>query len=198
MKSPQNGPRILVLDNYDSFTFNLVQYLGEFGAQIQVLRNDEITAAQLKQRPPDGLLVSPGPGTPEKAGVSVAAIRALDAKCPILGVCLGHQALAYAFGGTVDRAAQILHGKTSEILHGGRGIFEGLSNPFPATRYHSLEVPRRDLPEILQVVAWTTDDEVMGIRKRGTESWGVQFHPESILSQGGKKLVQNWLALCAT
>ncbi len=197
MKTKSAGPRILVLDNYDSFTFNLVQYLGELGASIEVKRNDEITVAQLKRRPPDGLLVSPGPGTPDRAGISIAAIRALDGKRPILGVCLGHQALAEAFGGRVARAAQILHGKTSAILHGGRGIFEGLPNPFPATRYHSLEVPRAGLPESLQVVAWTADDEVMAIRRRETESWGVQFHPESILSRGGKRLLQNWLALCA-
>jgi anthranilate synthase component 2 len=197
MSKDRLGPSILVLDNYDSFTFNLVQYLGELGARIEVKRNDEITAAEMKRHPPDGLLVSPGPGTPQQAGVSVAAIRALDGRCPILGVCLGHQALAFAFGGSVVQAAHILHGKTSEILHAGRGIFAGLDNPFSATRYHSLAVPRAGLPEIFQVVAWTADDEVMGLHKRGTRSWGVQFHPESILSQGGKQLLRNWLSLCA-
>ena len=190
------SPRILVLDNYDSFTFNLVQYLGTLGAEVEVVRNDQISARELKRKRIDGLLISPGPGTPEDAGVSIAAIRALDGKLPILGVCLGHQCLAVSYGGRIARARQILHGKTSEILHGNRGIFEGLSNPFTATRYHSLELPREGLPEGLEVVAWTADDEIMGIRSRTTQSWGVQFHPESILTDGGMAMIENFLALC--
>jgi anthranilate synthase/aminodeoxychorismate synthase-like glutamine amidotransferase len=188
-------PRILVIDNYDSFTFNLVQYLGELGAQPQVVRNDEITANQLSRPRFDGLVISPGPGTPDDAGVSVDAIRAVEGRRPILGVCLGHQCLAVAHGGRVGASARILHGKTSSILHTGRGLFEGLENPFTATRYHSLEVPRQGLPASLEAQAWTTDDELMAIKSRGTESWGVQFHPESILTTAGKQLVENFVNL---
>jgi anthranilate synthase/aminodeoxychorismate synthase-like glutamine amidotransferase len=190
------APAILVLDNYDSFTFNLVQYLGELGADVTVVRNDEVTAAGLKAGKLDGLVISPGPGSPDEAGVSIAAIRALDGKVPILGVCLGHQCLAAAYGGEVARARQILHGKTSQIIHGGRGIFQGMENPFTATRYHSLEVTRAGLPDRFEVHAWTSDDELMAIRSRSAETWGVQFHPESILTQGGKRLIANFLNLC--
>ena len=190
-------PRIVVIDNYDSFTFNLVQYLGELGAEPTVFRNDEISVAALKRRRLDGLLVSPGPKTPEQAGISVGAIKALHGKKPILGVCLGHQSLATAFGGRVDRSAQILHGKTSAILHTGRGIFADLPNPFEATRYHSLEIPRDGVPPGFEVQAWTRDDEIMAIRSRDAATWGVQFHPESILTEGGMALLENFLRMCA-
>jgi anthranilate synthase component 2 len=189
-------PRILVIDNYDSFTFNLVQYLGELGARLRVVRNDETTAAALKRAKLDGLVVSPGPGTPDDAGVSVAAIRALDGKVPILGVCLGHQSLAVAYGGRIAPSRRILHGKTSQILHTGRGLFAGLENPFVATRYHSLEVPRAGLPAQLEAHAWTTEDELMAIKSRRTPTWGVQFHPESILTKEGMRLLGNFVDLC--
>jgi anthranilate synthase component 2 len=190
------SPRVLVIDNYDSFTFNLVQYLGELGAKLRVVRNDEATAAGLKRSRLDGLVVSPGPGTPDDAGVSVAAIRALDGKVPILGVCLGHQSLAVAYGGSVVPSRRILHGKTSDILHTGRGLFAGLRNPFVATRYHSLEVPRDGLPPELEAQAWTTEDELMAIKSRRTQTWGVQFHPESILTDEGMGLLRNFVAMC--
>lgn len=191
-----SAPRIVVIDNYDSFTFNLVQYLGELGCSPEVVRNDELTVAALRRRRMDGLLVSPGPGVPAGAGISVEAIRALDGKLPILGVCLGHQALAEAFGGEVVRAANILHGKTSEVLHCGRGLFDGVPNPFVATRYHSLLVPRRSLPDCFEAVAWTGDDELMALHKRDSQSWGVQFHPESILTDAGRQIVGNFVGLC--
>ena len=189
-------PTILVIDNYDSFTFNLVQYLGELGARTRVVRNDAISVDELRRARFDGLLISPGPGRPEDAGVSMAAIEAIDGNRPILGVCLGHQSIAAVRGGRVVRATNVLHGKTSEILHAQRGLFEGLPNPFTATRYHSLLVPREGLPEDLQVVAWTADDEIMAFRSRDTDTWGVQFHPESILTQAGHELLRNFLALC--
>jgi anthranilate synthase component 2 len=189
---------LVVIDNYDSFTFNLVQYLGEIGAHLKVVRNDEITAAALKRSRLDGLVISPGPGTPDDAGVSVAAIRALEGKVPILGVCLGHQSLAVAHGGSVGPSRRILHGKTSEIVHTGRGLFAGLRNPFTATRYHSLEVPREGLPDSLEAQAWTTDDELMAIKSRRTATWGVQFHPESILTDEGMGLLRNFVAMCQT
>jgi anthranilate synthase/aminodeoxychorismate synthase-like glutamine amidotransferase len=188
--------KIVVIDNYDSFTFNLVQILGTLGAEPRVFRNDEITATALRRMRFDGLLVSPGPGTPHDAGVSVAAIRAVDGVRPLLGVCLGHQCLAVAHGGTVVRSDRILHGKTSAIVHTGEGIFADLDNPFVATRYHSLQVPRDRLPSTLQAHAWTTADELMAIKNRRTESWGVQFHPESILTPQGERLVGNFLDLC--
>jgi anthranilate synthase/aminodeoxychorismate synthase-like glutamine amidotransferase len=190
------APAILVLDNYDSFTFNLVQYLGELGASVEVVRNDEITVTGLRSARIDGLVISPGPGSPADSGVSIGAIRALDGKIPILGVCLGHQCMAAAYGGEVTRARRILHGKTSQIIHGGRGIFHGMENPFTATRYHSLEITRAGLPDRFEVHAWTSDDELMAIKSRASETWGVQFHPESILTQGGKRLIANFLSLC--
>jgi len=190
------GPRITVIDNYDSFTYNLVQYLGELGAVPSVITHDEITVAQLCRRRADGLVVSPGPKTPKEAGISVEAMRTMAGRLPILGVCLGHQSLAVAFGGHVGPSRQILHGKTSAILHTNRGIFEGLPNPFAATRYHSLEVPRGGVPDGFEVHAWTQDDEIMAIKHGATESWGVQFHPESILTEAGKPLLANFLALC--
>ncbi len=188
--------RIVVLDNYDSFTFNLVQYLGELGAEVEVVRNDALSARSLARRPMDGLLVSPGPGRPEDAGISPEAIRLLDGKRPILGVCLGHQCLSIVHGGRVERAERILHGKTSAILHTGQELFAGLPNPFTATRYHSLIIPRRGLPESLRVIAWTADDEIMAVRSRTTPTWGVQFHPESILTEAGHALLGNFLAIC--
>ncbi len=196
MKSGAQNPLVLVLDNYDSFTFNLVQYLGELGARVEVRRNDEISVAGIRRLKPAGLLVSPGPGTPDDAGVSLDAISQLAGKMPILGVCLGHQALAQAFGGTIGQANHILHGKTSEVIHGAKGIFSGMKNPFIATRYHSLEVPRAGLPSDFEVVAWTADDEIMAIKHKQSESWGVQFHPESILTEDGIQILRNWLESC--
>ena len=192
-----SGPRILVIDNYDSFTFNLVQYLAELGARPKVVLNDEVDVAKIERMRIDGLLISPGPGRPEDAGVSMDAIRALDGRKPILGVCLGHQSIAQVYGGEVVRAKNILHGKTSDVLHAAHGLFEGIPNPFVATRYHSLIVPRVTLPETLQVLAWTQDDEIMALRSRATPTFGVQFHPESILTDAGHDLLRNFLRLCA-
>jgi len=187
---------ILVIDNYDSFTYNLVQYLGTLGASPEVVRNDAITVEALAKRPLEGLVISPGPGEPRDAGISEAAIRALSGRVPILGVCLGHQALGEVFGGRVVRAARLMHGKTSPILHRGRGIFAGLDNPFEATRYHSLIVERESLPEVLELAAWTPEGEIMALKHREHETWGVQFHPESILTRPGLKLIENFLTLC--
>ena len=189
-------PRILLIDNYDSFTFNLVQYFGELGADVAVVRNDASSVAGLRRRRFDALVVSPGPKTPHEAGISVGAIRAWHGKRPILGVCLGHQSLAVAFGGHIARSPRILHGKTSPILHGGRGIFTGLPNPFDATRYHSLIIPRDGLPQGFTVAAWTADDEIMAVHSQQHETWGVQFHPESILTESGMQLLSNFLQLC--
>jgi len=185
-----------VIDNYDSFTYNLVQYLGTLGAQLEVWRNDSITGAELKTKTLEGLVISPGPGEPRAAGVSEDAIRALAGTVPILGVCLGHQALGEVYGGRVVRAARLMHGKTSPILHRGRGLFAGLDNPFEATRYHSLIVERDSLPAALEVTAWTPEGEVMGLKHKETETWGVQFHPESVLTRQGMKLIENFLTLC--
>ena len=185
-----------VIDNYDSFTYNLVQYLGSLGAEIEVWRNDAIDPAGLAAKDLDGLVISPGPGEPRDAGVSEDAIRALSGKVPVLGVCLGHQALGEVYGGRVVRAERIMHGKTSPILHKGRGLFAGLDNPFEATRYHSLLVERSSLPDILEIMAWTPEGEIMGLRHKEHETWGVQFHPESILTKQGMKLVENFLTLC--
>jgi anthranilate synthase/aminodeoxychorismate synthase-like glutamine amidotransferase len=185
-----------VIDNYDSFTYNLVQYLGTLGAEIEVHRNDAITAKDLAARPLEGLVISPGPGVPSAAGVSEEAIRALAGTVPILGVCLGHQALGEVYGGKVVRAPRLMHGKTSPILHRGRGLFAGLDNPFEATRYHSLIVERDSLPEVLEVMAWTPEGELMGLKHRDHETWGVQFHPESVLTKPGLKLIENFLTLC--
>jgi anthranilate synthase component 2 len=187
---------IAVIDNYDSFTYNLVQYLGTLGADIEVHRNDAITAEALAQRPLEGLVISPGPGQPRDAGISEAAIRALAGQVPILGVCLGHQALGEVYGGRVVRAARLMHGKTSPILHHGRGLFAGIDNPFEATRYHSLIVERESLPADLEITAWTPEGEIMGLKHRGHETWGVQFHPESVLTAPGLALVENFLTLC--
>ena len=187
---------IAVIDNYDSFTYNLVQYLGTLGAQLDVRRNDAITVEALAALPLEGLVISPGPGEPRDAGISEAAILRLAGQVPILGVCLGHQALGEVYGGRVARAAKLMHGKTSPILHKGRGLFAGLDNPFEATRYHSLIVEREGLPDVLEVVAWTPDGEIMGLKHRDHDTWGVQFHPESILTKPGLKLIENFLTLC--
>jgi len=187
---------IAVIDNYDSFTYNLVQYLGALGAEVTVRRNDAVTVAELKAMAPAGLLISPGPGEPKDAGVSEDAIRALAGEVPILGVCLGHQAIGEVFGGRVVRAPRLMHGKTSPILHKGRGLFAGLDNPFEATRYHSLIVEKDGLPEVLEPVAWTPEGELMGIKHREHETWGVQFHPESVLTAQGMRLIENFLTLC--
>jgi anthranilate synthase/aminodeoxychorismate synthase-like glutamine amidotransferase len=185
-----------VVDNYDSFTYNLVQYLGSLGATLEVWRNDAITATELEKKDLEGLVISPGPGVPSEAGVTEDAIRALSGTLPILGVCLGHQALGEVFGGKVIRADRIMHGKTSPILHKGRGLFAGLDNPFEATRYHSLIVERSSLPDVLELMAWTPEGEIMGLRHKQHETWGVQFHPESILTKQGLKLIENFLTLC--
>jgi anthranilate synthase component II len=187
---------IAVIDNYDSFTYNLVQYLGTLGASIEVFRNDVITADELAARAPEGVVISPGPGEPKDAGISEAAIRRFAGHVPVLGVCLGHQALGEVYGGKVVRAGRIMHGKTSPILHRGRGVFAGLDNPFDATRYHSLIVQRETLPDVLEVVAWTPEGEIMGLKHRDHETWGVQFHPESVLTRPGLRLIENFLTLC--
>jgi anthranilate synthase/aminodeoxychorismate synthase-like glutamine amidotransferase len=186
---------ILVIDSYDSFTFNLVQYLGELGQHLTVVRNDAITTADIERLAPSAIVVSPGPGRPENAGIIVEAIRTFSGRVPILGVCLGHQAVGAAFGGQVVPAPAIMHGKTSEIIHDGRTIFAGLRNPFPATRYHSLVVAAQKLPDCLEISAHTADGSIMGLRHRAFAVEGVQFHPESILTEGGMKLLRNFLAL---
>jgi anthranilate synthase/aminodeoxychorismate synthase-like glutamine amidotransferase len=184
---------ILVIDNYDSFTYNLVQYLGELGADIQVVRNDQTTVEAIEKQAPERIVISPGPKTPSEAGICLDVITAFSGRIPILGVCLGHQAIGQAFGGQVIRAPQLMHGKTSEIQHDGRTIFEGLPNPFPATRYHSLIVARETLPACLEVSAYTSDGLIMGLRHREMKVEGVQFHPESILTKAGKQLLGNFL-----
>jgi anthranilate synthase component 2 len=190
--------RLLMIDNYDSFTYNLVQYLGELGAEVEVFRNDAASAEELLARAPAGVVISPGPGAPKDAGVSLAAVRAAAARgVPLLGVCLGHQAIGEAFGGRVVRARSIMHGKTSLISHDGRGLFQGLASPFEATRYHSLVVERASLPEVLEVTAQTADGEIMGLRHRAHPIEGVQFHPESILTAVGKPLLRRFLEGCA-
>jgi anthranilate synthase/aminodeoxychorismate synthase-like glutamine amidotransferase len=189
-------PPLVVLDNYDSFTWNLVQALGALGGDVVVYRNDALSVASLVKLRPSGLVISPGPGRPETAGISIDAIRRLHGRLPILGVCLGHQALAVAFGGRVVRASQVMHGKTSRIIHDGRGIFRGLENPFVATRYHSLVVEREGLPDVLEVTCATADAVIMGLKVKGAETWGVQFHPESILTRQGKELLRNFMDLC--
>jgi len=186
---------ILVLDNYDSFTYNLVQYLGELGATMRVARNNKITIAEIERLAPQGIVISPGPGTPDGAGISLALIRRFHQSTPILGVCLGHQAIGQAFGGTVTRAKKQMHGKTSAIQHDGRGVFEGLPQAFEATRYHSLVVLDEGFPADLEVSARAEDGEIMGLRHRHHPVEGVQFHPESILTGQGKALLRNFLEL---
>jgi anthranilate synthase/aminodeoxychorismate synthase-like glutamine amidotransferase len=187
-------PRLVLVDNYDSFTWNLVQYLGELGADVRVFRNDAIDVAGIRKLRPHGLVVSPGPCTPDEAGVSLTAIRELSGALPILGVCLGHQAIGQAFGGRVIRNDRIVHGKSSPVLHRGEGVYAGLPSPFDAGRYHSLVVERASLPRELRITSWTREGEIMGLRHRRLEIEGVQFHPESILTGQGKALLGNWVA----
>ena len=188
---------VFVLDNYDSFTYNLVQYLGELGAQVEVRRNDEVTVGEIEAMRPERIVVSPGPCTPQEAGISIELIRHFAGKVPLLGVCLGHQAIGAAFGGQVVRAKNLMHGKTSQVEHDGKTIFRGLSSPMTATRYHSLIVAEDGLPNDLEVSAWTTDKDgtrvIMGLRHKNFPVEGVQFHPESVLTDEGKKLVKNFL-----
>ena len=191
---------IVVIDNYDSFTYNLVQYLGELGtkmpvaAEIKVYRNDKITVEEIRQLKPAGVVISPGPGRPEDAGISQQLIEELGANLPILGVCLGHQSIGQVFGGKIISAPELMHGKTSEIYHNGEGVFRGLDNPFIATRYHSLVIDRDNLPEVLEITGWVEDGTIMGVRHRDYPLLeGVQFHPESILTNSGKILLQNFL-----
>ncbi len=187
---------ILMIDNYDSFTYNLVQYFGELKADMKVYRNDMLSIADIKKMNPAKIVISPGPGRPEDAGVSIAVIKEFGGKVPILGVCLGHQGIGYAFGGKIINAKKLMHGKTSLIEHDGKEIFKGLSHPFEATRYHSLVIDRKSLPKCLEVTAWTTDDkEIMGVRHKTLPIWGVQFHPESILTTQGKNILRNFLKL---
>ncbi len=184
---------ILMIDNYDSFTYNLVQDLGELGQKLSVYRNDKITVKQVKELKPSSIVISPGPGTPEHAGISLDLINNFSDDIPILGVCLGHQAIVQAYGGTIERAPEPVHGKTSQINHDGKTIFEEIENPFTATRYHSLIVKNDDLPEELEVSAWTDDDMIMGVRHKKFPVEGIQFHPESILTIEGKKILENFL-----
>ncbi len=186
---------ILLLDNYDSFTYNLAQYLGELGCNVEVHRNDKISVEEIVRRNPERIVISPGPCTPREAGISVELIERLAGKFPILGVCLGHQAIGAAFGGKIVRAPKLFHGKTSEIQHDGKGIFRKLTMPFTATRYHSLIVERKSLPRELTVTAETAEGTIMGMRHRRYKLEGVQFHPESVLTEGGKQLLQNFLSL---
>ena len=184
---------LLMIDNYDSFTYNLVQYLGELGAEVKVLRNDEVTLQGIEQLAPAHIVISPGPCTPNEAGVSVPLVRKFAGKVPILGVCLGHQSIGQALGGRIVHARQLMHGKTSTIYHDGRGVFRGLPDAFTATRYHSLAIERASLPGCLEVSAWSADGEIMGVRHRELAVEGVQFHPESILTEHGHQLLKNFL-----
>ncbi len=186
---------ILVVDNYDSFTYNLVQYIGESGERVEVYRNDELTASEIMAMVPEKIVISPGPGTPDDAGVSLSLIQAAKGRIPLLGVCLGHQSIGAALGGKVVRAANIMHGKTSLVYHDDRGIFRGVDNPFVATRYHSLIVERESLPEMLTIRAWTEDGVIMGMDSEELMLYGVQFHPESIMTAEGKKIIRNFLEL---
>jgi len=189
---------ILMIDNYDSFTYNVVQYLGELGADIKVVRNDEISVAQVAALAPEKIVVSPGPCTPNEAGISVATIEHFAGKIPLLGICLGHQSIGQAYGGKIVRARQVMHGKTSSIYHADKGVFRGLTNPYQATRYHSLVIDKDSLPDCLEVTAWTQTedgevDEIMGVRHKTLDVEGVQFHPESILTEHGHDLLRNFL-----
>ncbi|MBU0686766.1 MAG: aminodeoxychorismate/anthranilate synthase component II [Candidatus Margulisbacteria bacterium] len=187
---------LLVIDNYDSFTYNLVQYLGELGADLKVIRNDKIDIEGIKNLNPSQIIISPGPGTPKDAGISVDVVKNFSGKTPILGVCLGLQSIAFAFGGKIVHAKSLMHGKVSDIYHDGKGVFKGLSNPFTATRYHSLVAEEKSLPNCLEITARTKDDnEIMGIKHNEHPTYGVQFHPESILTDEGKKLLKNFLEL---
>lgn len=198
---------LLMIDNYDSFTYNLVQYLGELGEDVQVYRNDKITVEEIKEMRPDRIVISPGPCTPKEAGVSVDVIRHFMGKTPILGVCLGHQSIGYALGGDIIRAEKLMHGKTSPIFHDGKTVFKGIENPFDATRYHSLLIKKETLPSVLEISAWTKEGEIMGVRYKGSGQGsvvggqkeivleGIQFHPESILTKAGKDILRNFLEM---
>jgi para-aminobenzoate synthetase component II len=186
---------LLMIDNYDSFTYNLVQYLGELGEDIKVFRNNKITLREIEQMAPDRIVISPGPCTPKEAGISIETVRYFSGKVPILGVCLGHQSIGAAFGGDIVRAPKLMHGKTSSVRHDGKTIFEGLPNPFEATRYHSLLIKKETIPACLEITAWTDNDEIMGVRHKEFVIEGVQFHPESILTKVGKDLLKNFLKL---
>jgi para-aminobenzoate synthetase component 2 len=186
--------RLVVIDNYDSFTYNLVQYLETLGATCDVILNDACDVGGIASRMPQGIVISPGPCTPDEAGVSLGAVMRLSGTVPILGVCLGHQSIGQGFGGRVVRASRLMHGKTSPIEHDGKTIFRGLSNPFTATRYHSLLVEKESLPDVLEVTAWTAEGEIMGLRHKTLPVEGVQFHPESILTEAGMALLKNWLS----
>jgi anthranilate synthase component 2 len=194
-----SGNKVVMVDNYDSFTYNLVQYLAELGAGVEVVRNDQVTVEELKRMQPDRIVISPGPCTPLQAGISVETILEFSGKCPILGVCLGHQSIGHAFGGRIVRAKMIMHGKTSLIHHSDQGVFAGLPNPFEATRYHSLVIDQPSFPDCLEITAWTQTeggdlDEIMGVRHREFDLEGVQFHPESILTAHGHDLLRNFLS----
>ena len=189
---------LLMIDNYDSFTYNVVQYFAELGADVQIYRNDEITIEQIEKLNPDHLVISPGPCTPKEAGISVEAIRHFAGKLPILGICLGHQSIGQVFGGDIVRAGQVMHGKTSPVVHADQGVFEGLNNPLIATRYHSLVIDKATLPKCLEITAWTENqdgsmEEIMGVRHKELDIEGVQFHPESILTEQGHELLNNFL-----
>jgi anthranilate synthase/aminodeoxychorismate synthase-like glutamine amidotransferase len=184
---------IVMIDNYDSFTYNLVQYLRQLGADVEVFRNDALDLAQLKAMSPDGLVISPGPGRPDTAGISIPAILEFSGKIPLLGVCLGHQSIAQAFGGTIISAKRLMHGKTSDVTHDGKGVFKGIDGPFQAMRYHSLVASPDDLPDCLSVTATSEDGEIMGIRHCTHPTEGIQFHPESIMTRVGKRLLRNFL-----
>ena len=193
-----SGVRLVMVDNYDSFTYNLVQYFGELGAEVVVVRNDEVTVEDIEGLRPDKIVISPGPCTPKEAGISVETIHRYAGKYPILGVCLGHQSIGYAFGGNIIHAKQIMHGKVSQVYHNDVGVFKGLNNPFIATRYHSLVIEQTSLPDCLEVTAWTQDehgniDEIMGVRHKNLDIEGVQFHPESILTEHGHDMLRNFL-----
>ena len=188
---------LLMIDNYDSFTYNVVQYLGELGEEVRVFRNDKITTGEIEEMAPERIVISPGPCTPNEAGISIDTISRFAGKIPILGICLGHQAIGAAFGGEIVRAPNLMHGKTSLIHHDGKTIFEGLPNPFEATRYHSLVIRKESLPGCLEISAWTDDGIIMGVRHREFRVEGVQFHPESILTLAGKDLLRNFIKLTA-
>ena len=184
-----------MIDNYDSFTYNLVQYFGELKAELKVYRNDALTVEKIKKIGPARIVISPGPGRPEDAGISVEIIKKLSSKIPILGVCLGHQAIGYAFGGKIVSAKKLMHGKTSPIYHHKNELFKSVPNPFEATRYHSLVIEKKTLPQCLETIAWTKDKEIMGVRHKTFPLWGVQFHPESILTKYGRDILKNFLSL---
>ena len=188
---------LLMIDNYDSFTYNLVQYLGELGEDVRVFRNDQVTVDEIERLAPDRIVISPGPCTPNEAGISVDTVRRLGGRIPILGVCLGHQSIGQAYGGKIVHAKRLMHGKTSMIHHSGKSVFRDLPNPFEATRYHSLVIERESLPDCLEITAWTDDEEIMGVRHKQLAVEGVQFHPESILTQHGHDLLKNFLSQIA-